>query len=130
VRIVVAGPRAHGADDVDPQTQALVAELRQRGHEVETVGLPSSGVASRARAEAAAWRLLDLSTAGGRPVDLLIATGFPAYFARHPRKVAWLPRDVAVPPDLAALDTRVRGECTRVFTNVLYDPPPLEHLLG
>jgi hypothetical protein len=116
VRIVVAGPPA----------PALVAQLRDRGHEVESVELPSSGT----RADAAAWRLLDLSSAGGRPVDLLIATGFPAYFARHPHKVAWLAGQAHVPADLAALDARMRGECARVFTNVLYDPPPLEQLLG
>jgi hypothetical protein len=132
VRIVVAGPRVPGAGDtLEPHAGALVAELRQRGHDVETVGLPSSGAASAAaRAEAAAWRLLDLSSAGGRTVDLLIATGFPAYFARHPSKVAWLARQPNVPPALAALDARMRGECARVFTNVLYDPPPLEQLLG
>jgi len=127
VRIVVAGPRA---DDTDAQTASLVAGLRQRGHEVEAVSLPSSGTPEGARADAAAWRLLDLSAAGGRPVDLLIATGFPAYFARHPRKVAWLLREAEVPADLAALDARMRGECARVFTNVLYDPPPLDHVLG
>jgi hypothetical protein len=114
---VVAGPPA----------PALVAQLRERGHDVASVELPSG---ARARDDAAAWRLLDLSIAGGRPVDLLIATGFPAYFARHPRKVAWLARPVDVPADLAALDARMRAECAQVFTNVLYDPPPLEQLLG
>ena len=39
---------------------------------------------------AAAWRLLDLSESNGRPVDLVIASKFPTYFARHPNKVAWL----------------------------------------
>ena len=41
-------------------------------------------------AQAAAWRLLDLSSSNGQPIDLLIATRFPTYFARHPRKVAWV----------------------------------------
>src|SRR5437773_2640366 len=36
------------------------------------------------------WRLLDLEEAGGRPIDAVIATKFPSYVARHPRKVVWL----------------------------------------
>ena len=30
------------------------------------------------------------SSSNGQPIDLLIATRFPTYFARHPRKVAWV----------------------------------------
>ena len=37
-----------------------------------------------------AWRLLDLTAAGGKRVDLVIATRFPSYLVRHPRKVVWL----------------------------------------
>ncbi len=37
-----------------------------------------------------AWRLLDLASVNGAPVDQLICTKFPSYLARHPRKVVWL----------------------------------------
>ena len=77
---------------------------------------------------AAAWRLIDLSESNGRPIDLVIATKFPTYFVRHPRKVAWLihqyraayelagtpysdfdhtPEDVALRERLVALDTEM-----------------------
>ena len=118
MRIVVAEPRV----------QALVAGLRQRGHEVETVTLPFRGDPASVVGEAAAWRLLDLSTAGGRTIDLLIAAGFPAYFARHPRKIAWLIHQRDVPHDLTELDTRMRGECARVVTAP--DGAAVEQLLG
>jgi glycosyltransferase involved in cell wall biosynthesis len=36
------------------------------------------------------WRLLDLEEANGRPVDAVIATKFPSYAVRHPRKIVWL----------------------------------------
>jgi glycosyltransferase involved in cell wall biosynthesis len=36
------------------------------------------------------WRLLDLEEANGRPIDAVIATKFPSYAIRHPRKVVWL----------------------------------------
>jgi glycosyltransferase involved in cell wall biosynthesis len=36
------------------------------------------------------WRLLELDEADGRPIDLVIATKFPSYVVRHPRKVVWL----------------------------------------
>jgi glycosyltransferase involved in cell wall biosynthesis len=41
-------------------------------------------------AQAAAWRLVDLSQSNGEPIDLVIATKFPTYFVRHPNKVTWL----------------------------------------
>jgi glycosyltransferase involved in cell wall biosynthesis len=37
-----------------------------------------------------AWRMLDLSTANGQPVDMVVALKFPAYLVRHPNKVIWL----------------------------------------
>jgi glycosyltransferase involved in cell wall biosynthesis len=81
--------------------------------------------------------MLDLS-GGSRPIDLFIATRFPTYFARHPRKVVWLihqhraaydlhgtpfsdftadPADVGLRARIADLDTRMLRECTRIFTN-------------
>src|SRR5258705_433478 len=39
---------------------------------------------------ALAWRLLDLSEANGKPVDLVIGMKFPAYLVEHQRKVLWI----------------------------------------
>ncbi|HEV3471483.1 MAG TPA: glycosyltransferase family 4 protein [Pyrinomonadaceae bacterium] len=39
---------------------------------------------------ALAWRLLDVTEANGRPVDLVVGMKFPAYTVAHPRKVLWV----------------------------------------
>jgi glycosyltransferase involved in cell wall biosynthesis len=119
--------------------RALVDVLRRRGYETDLVALPfRSQPKHELLAQAAAWRLLDLSSSNGQPVDLLIATRFPTYFARHPRKVAWVihqhraayelcgtpysdfehtEADVGLRRRLFELDARMLGECRRVFAN-------------
>lgn len=118
---------------------ALVEQLRRRRYEVEKVALPFRPYPkSELLSQAAAWRLLDLSSSNGQPIDLLIATRFPSYFARHPRKVAWVihqhraayelcgtpysdfaheEEDVGLRKRLVALDAEMLGECRRVFAN-------------
>ena len=69
----------------------LVRELRDRGHEAALVTVPFKwypGV--RVLTQAFLWRLVDLEEANGRPVDAVVATKFPSYAVRHPRKVVWL----------------------------------------
>ena len=39
---------------------------------------------------ALAWRLLDVTEANGKPVDLVVGMKFPAYTVAHPRKVLWV----------------------------------------
>lgn len=69
----------------------LVRELRERGYQADLVSVPFKWYPKdEILAHAAAWRLLDLSESNGTPIDLVIATKFPTYFVRHPRKVAWL----------------------------------------
>ena len=71
--------------------QQLVSELRARGVATDRVSLPFKWYPKdEILPHAAAWRLLDLSESNGRPIDLIIATKFPTYFARHPNKVCWL----------------------------------------
>ena len=139
-RIVVADaqvPFVQGGAEL--HVAALIEQLRQRGYEVEKVALPfRSQPRSELLSQAAAWRLLDLSSSHARPIDLLIATRFPTYFARHPRKVAWVihqhraayelcgtpysdfehdEADVGLRKRLIELDTRMLGECRHVFAN-------------
>jgi glycosyltransferase involved in cell wall biosynthesis len=69
----------------------LVAQLRARGHEAELVTVPYKWYpGERVLTQAFLWRLLDLEEANGRPIDAVIATKFPSYAVRHPRKVVWL----------------------------------------
>jgi glycosyltransferase involved in cell wall biosynthesis len=69
----------------------LVGQLRARGHEAELVTVPFKWYpGERVLTQAFLWRLLDLEEANGRPIDAVIATKFPSYAVRHPRKVVWL----------------------------------------
>jgi glycosyltransferase involved in cell wall biosynthesis len=69
----------------------LVAQLRRRGHDADLVTVPFKWYpGERVLTQAFLWRLLDLEEANGRPVDAVVATKFPSYVVRHPRKVVWL----------------------------------------
>lgn len=62
----------------------LVGALRDAGHRVEPVLLPTAWDRSRILDAAAAWRMVPLD------FEMAITLNFPSYFARHPRKVAWI----------------------------------------
>jgi glycosyltransferase involved in cell wall biosynthesis len=69
----------------------LVEQLRARGHEATLVTVPFKWYpGERVLTQAFLWRLLDLEEANGWPVDAVVATKFPSYAVRHPRKVVWL----------------------------------------
>ena len=141
IRRIVVGeaqvPFVRGGAEL--HVQSLIDELSRRGYEVEKVALPfRAQPKSELLSQAAAWRLLDLSSANGRAIDLFIATRFPTYFGRHPRKVAWVihqhraayelcgteysdfehtEMDVGLRAQLVELDARMLGECRHVFAN-------------
>ncbi len=116
----------------------LVRELQARGHRAELVSVPFKWYPKEEiLPHAAAWRLLDLSESNGRPIDLVIASKFPTYFVRHPRKVSWLLHqyraayelcgtvysdfghtelDVGLRDTLIRLDTEMLGECARLYS--------------
>jgi glycosyltransferase involved in cell wall biosynthesis len=130
-------PFVHGGAEV--HVRQLVRELRARGHQAELVSVPFKWYPKEEiLPHAAAWRLLDLTESNGRPVDLVIASKFPTYFVRHPRKVTWLIHqyraayelcgtpysdfahtelDVGLRDTLMRLDTEMLGECHSIFTN-------------
>ncbi len=70
---------------------SLARELRRRGFMVDTVALPFHWPDRvDLLKNALAWRLVDLTAAGGRRIDRVIATRFPSYAVKHPNKVVWL----------------------------------------
>jgi glycosyltransferase involved in cell wall biosynthesis len=92
VRIAVCAPQvpfARGGAEIFADT--LVDQLRERGHEAELVSVPFKWYpGTRVLTQAFLWRLLDLTESEGRAIDLVVATKFPSYAVRHPRKVVWL----------------------------------------
>ena len=149
MRIVVAEARVPFVrDGADLHAQSLVAQLRLRGHDAESVTLPFNGRKEQLLDQACAWRMLDVSTSNARPVDMLIATRFPTWCARHPRKVVWLihqhraayelfgtpysdftdsQHDRQLRERIAALDSRMFAECERVVSNSRNTAKRLEH---
>jgi glycosyltransferase involved in cell wall biosynthesis len=128
-------PFVHGGAEI--LVRELVRELRTHGHAAELVSVPFKWYPKEEiLPHAAAWRLLDLSESNGRPVDVVIATKFPTYCVRHPRKVAWLvhqyraayelcgtpysdfshtEQDVGLRDTLIRLDTEMLSECRAVY---------------
>ena len=75
--------------------EAHVAGLRraliEAGYNAEVVALPFKWYPpAEIMRSALAWRLLDLSEANGKPIDLVIGMKFPAYLVAHERKVLWI----------------------------------------
>jgi glycosyltransferase involved in cell wall biosynthesis len=91
-RILVLGakvPFTHGGQEILVAT--LVKHLKARGHEADVIELPFNPLPKQnLLTQAAMWRSLDLSEFAGGKVDLIIATKFPTYYARHPKKSVWL----------------------------------------
>ena len=83
VPFTTGGAESH----VDGLRRALI----QAGYNAEIVALPFKWYPpAEIMQSALAWRLLDLSEANGKPVDLVIGMKFPAYLVAHERKVLWI----------------------------------------
>ena len=109
----------------------LVDAVRSAGHRCELVRLPVAWERDRIFDAPLAWRMVPLDA------DLIIATNFPSYFARHPRKIVWLFHQHRAAYDamdapwsdfgtddesleaqrlLTEWDTRALGEAEKLFT--------------
>ena len=138
MRIAVVRPQvpfAHGGAEIF--SDALVEELRVRGHEADSVTVPFKWYpGARVLTQAFLWRLLDLTEADGKRIDMVVATKFPSYLVRHPEKRVWLvhqfrqayeldrtdlgqfgesPEDRATRRQVQELDRVGLGEASRLF---------------
>lgn len=138
MRIAVVRPQvpfAHGG--VEIFCDALVEELRRRDHEADSVTVPFKWYpGTRVLTQAFLWRLLDLTEADGKRIDLVVATKFPSYLVRHAEKRVWLvhqfrqayeldrtslgqfgesPEERAIRRQVQELDRIGLGEATRLF---------------
>ncbi len=138
MRIAVVRPQvpfAHGGAEIF--SDALVEELRVRGHEADSVTVPFKWYpGARVLSQAFLWRLLDLTEADGKRIEMVVATKFPSYLVRHPEKRVWLvhqfrqayeldrtalgqfdesPEDRAIRRQIQELDRVGLGEASRLF---------------
>jgi glycosyltransferase involved in cell wall biosynthesis len=153
MRIAVCSPQVpfvHGGAEIFAGD--LVAELNRRDHEAALVTVPFKWYpGARVLTQALLWRLLDLGEAGGRQIDLVIATKFPSYVVRHPNKIVWLlhqfrqayeldrtelgqfgeaAADRAVRRSVQELDRVTLGEARRVFVTSRNVADRLDRSLG
>jgi glycosyltransferase involved in cell wall biosynthesis len=137
-RICICGaqvPFARGGAEM--LIESLRDELAARGFEVDVVTVPFHWPTRVDLLKGClAWRLLDLTQAGGKRIDRVIATRFPSYLIKHPNKVVWLvhqlrqiydlrgtvysdfsdqPRDRRVIEILRDMDHRTLAEARAVF---------------
>jgi glycosyltransferase involved in cell wall biosynthesis len=123
----------------EAHVEGLRRALIRSGHNAEVVALPFKWYPpAEIMRGALAWRMLDLSEANGKPVDLIIGMKFPAYLAAHERKVLWIMHqyraaynlwdtpfdDLSTYPDGAQVrewirraDNRLIPEAKKVFAN-------------
>src|ERR1044072_7088230 len=113
VPFVAGGAEVHVAN----LKQALI----EAGHEADIVALPFKWYPPREIIRSAlAWRMLDVTEANGKPVDMVIGMKFPAYLVEHPRKVLWVIHQYRSAYDMAGTDYDdlagyADGTSTRMF---------------
>ncbi len=152
-RILVAAPQApylRGGAELHAEltVQALVAA----GHQADLVTLPYTWTGDMSSLEQAmAWRLANFEQTAPGDVDLLIATKYPSYLARHPNKVAWIfhqqrevydlhptaygnfglaDEEIALRQAIVDLDNEALGEARALFTNSRNTAQRLEQYCG
>jgi len=134
VRVLVAStfvPFVQGGSRVIASD--LVTALRARGHEVDTIEIPTTSRWDEVLAETLSIRLLEV----GEEAEVLIATRPPSYALRHPNKRLWFihhhraaydlwgtpwqdfpsrPDGLAVREAIHSYDAAYLGEARKIFT--------------
>lgn len=127
--------RGGAESHVEGLRRALVAA----GYDAEVAALPFKWYPPEEIMRGAlAWRMLDVSEANGKPIDLVIGMKFPAYVVAHERKVLWVMHQYRAAYNLAGTafddlshypegprvrewirecDGRFIGEARKVFAN-------------
>jgi glycosyltransferase involved in cell wall biosynthesis len=92
MRVAVLHPQAAFVrGGAEAHTEALVRALRAAGHEADQVTIAGKWYpATELAHQMAVWRSFDISESNGLKVDAVIALKFPAYLAKHERKIVWL----------------------------------------
>jgi glycosyltransferase involved in cell wall biosynthesis len=75
----------------ESHVEGLRRALTEAGYNAEVAALPFKWYPpSEIMRGTLAWRMLDVTEANGKPVDLVVGMKFPAYTVAHPRKVLWV----------------------------------------
>ncbi len=139
MRILICTPQVpFVSGGAELQVRNLKTAFIEQGHRAEIVSIPFQWhPPAQIVRSMLVWRMLDLNSANGEAVDLVVALKFPAYLIQHPNKVIWLTHQHRQAYDLlgsdygdlggddearkvreviADADTRLIPEARRVFT--------------
>jgi glycosyltransferase involved in cell wall biosynthesis len=79
------------AGGAEAHVEGLRRAFQEAGYAAEVAAVPFKWYPPEEIMRGAlAWRLLDVTEANGRAVDLVVGMKFPAYTVAHPRKVLWV----------------------------------------
>ena len=92
MRILICTPQVpFVSGGAELQVRNLRTAFIEQGHRAEIVSIPFQWhPPAQIVRSMLVWRMLDLNSANGEPVDLVVALKFPAYLIQHPNKVIWL----------------------------------------
>lgn len=111
LNILICGikyPFVYGGSEI--LIESLKDELKKRGHNVDVVKMPFRTLPlDQIVKNCLSWRFVDFRRFDEGFVDLLIATKFPSYFAKHPNKVVWLQHQLRQSYDLANSSIGIKG---------------------
>ena len=75
----------------ESHVEGLRRAFEEAGYNAEVAALPFKWYPpAEIMRGALAWRMLDVTEANGKPIDLGVGMKFPAYTVAHPRKVLWV----------------------------------------
>jgi glycosyltransferase involved in cell wall biosynthesis len=79
------------AGGAEAHMKGLEKALVEHGYEAEIISIPFKWYpAAQIVQNMLMWRLIDLTEANGKSIDMVIGLKFPAYLAKHPNKVLWI----------------------------------------
>ncbi len=111
LNVIICGikyPFVYGGSEI--LIESLQDELERRGHIVDVVKMPFRNLPlDQIIRNCLSWRLVDFRNFDEGNVDILIATKFPSYFAKHPNKVIWLQHQHRQSYDLAETEFGIKG---------------------
>ena len=111
LNVIICGikyPFVYGGSEI--LIESLQTELIRRDHVVDVIKLPFKNLPlDQIVRNCLTWRLVDFRNFDEGSVDILIATKFPSYFAKHPNKVVWLQHQHRQSYDLAETEFGIKG---------------------
>ncbi|MBI3967941.1 MAG: glycosyltransferase family 4 protein [Chloroflexi bacterium] len=134
----VSSPFIRGGAEI--HAEGLAHAVRERGHDVEVISMPFRfDPPEQIRRSMDIWETEELGQVNGYSIDALVCLKFPAFYAQHPNKIAWIlhqhraaydlwgtpfgegrartAEDRALRTEIVERDSRALAACSQIFSN-------------